>query len=108
MNRCLFLWSLATAWLASTAIAQELPQRIPPMGANALLGELVVTQPPEILLNGQPARLSPGARIRGRNNLLVLSGALVGQALHVRYLLDTSGLVHQVWILTDAEMQTKP
>jgi hypothetical protein len=107
MNRCLFLLSLATAVLAAPALAQDQPQRIPPMAANTLRGELMVTAPPEVVLNGQPARLSPGARIRGRNNLLVLSGGLVGQPLHVRYLLDTSGLVHQVWILTDAEMQSR-
>ncbi len=108
MKRCLFLLSLAAALLAAPAIAQDLPQRIPPMAANAKRGELVVTTPPEILLNGQPARLSPGARIRGPNNLLVLSGTVVGQTLQVRYLPDTSGLVHQVWILNNAELQAKP
>jgi hypothetical protein len=108
MNRCLSLLSLVTALLAAPATAQDLPQRIPPMAANALRGELVVTLPPEILLNGQPARLSPGARIRGRNNLLLLSGTVVGQTLQVRYLPDTSGLVHQVWILNDVELQAKP
>ncbi len=108
MNRCLSLLSLVTALLAASATAQDLPQRIPPMAANALRGELVVTLPPEILLNGQPARLSPGARIRGRNNLLLLSGTVVGQTLQVRYLPDTSGLVHQVWILNDVELQAKP
>jgi hypothetical protein len=96
---------LITGSVALSANAQTPQQRIPPMAAKALRGVLVVTQPPEILLNDQPARLSPGARIRGRNNLLVLSGALVGQPLQVRYLLDTSGLVHEVWILTDAELQ---
>ena len=108
MNRCLFIGSLATALLAPLAFAQDLPQRIPPMAANALRGELVVTLPPEILLNGHTARLSPGARIRGRNNLLLLSGTVVGQTLQVRYLLDTSDLVHQVWILNDVELQAKP
>ncbi len=96
---------LITGSVALSANAQTPQQRIPPMAAKALRGVLVVTQPPEILLNDQPARLSPGARIRGRNNLLVLSGALIGQLLQVRYLLDTSGLVHEVWILTDAELQ---
>ncbi len=96
---------LITGSVALSANAQTPQQRIPPMAAKALRGVLVVTQPPEILLNDQPARLSPGARIRGRNNLLVLSGALIGQPLQVRYLLDTSGLVHEVWILTDAELQ---
>ena len=108
MNRCLSILGLTAALLAPPANAQDLPQRIPPMAANAVRGVLVVTMPPEALLNGQPARLSPGARIRGRTNLLVLSGAVVGQELQVRYLLDTLGLVHQVWILNDAEMRDKP
>ncbi len=100
--------ALVAALIPAPANAQDTSQRIPPMAANALRGELMVTSPPEILLNGHPARLSPGARIRARNNLLVLSGGLVGQPLHVRYLLDTSGLVHQVWILNDAELKAKP
>jgi hypothetical protein len=122
MNRCLPRHGLTRAFLnatsaflilmtgsaALTASAQTPQQRIPPMSAKAILGVLVVTQPPEVLLDNQPARLSPGARIRGRNNLLVLSGALIGQPLQVRYLLDTSGLVHQVWILTDAELKDTP
>ena len=108
MKRCFSLMGLATALFAAPTIAQDMTQRIPPMAANAKRGELVVTTPPEILLSGQSARLSPGARIRGPNNLLVLSGTVVGQALQVRYLLDTSGLVHQVWILNDAELKAKP
>lgn len=85
-------------------IAQKVdPQRIPPMATNAQSGVLHVTQPPEVLLNGQPARLAPGARIRDRNNLLVVSGALIGQDLLVRYTRDSLGLIHEVWVLTAAE-----
>jgi hypothetical protein len=79
------------------------PQRIPPMAANAQRGLLLVTNPPEVLLNGQPARLAPGARIRDRNNLLVVSGALQGRELPVRYTLDSLGLLHEVWVLTATE-----
>ena len=60
------------------------------------------------LLNGQPARLAPGARIRGLNNLLVMSGALAGQRAVVNYTLDPLGLVLDVWILTDAERKKQP
>jgi hypothetical protein len=110
MNRCLparpgrALALLALlAGLALPAFAQ-LPQRIPPIPATAQHGVLEVTAaPPEVWLNGQAARLSPGARIRGQNNLLVLSGALVGQVLPVRYVRDPLGLVHEVWILTESE-----
>jgi hypothetical protein len=100
-----------TVCLGSASVqanAQNTHQRVPPIAANTVRGVLQVNTPPEVLLDGLPARLSPGARIRGRNNLLVLSATLVGQVLPVRYVLDTSGLVHQVWILTDAELQEKP
>ena len=120
MNRCLtraflrpmlvplaLVACLATALLPTTANAQDLPQRIPPMAATAKRGVLVVTAPPEILLDGKAARLSPGSRIRGPNNLLVLSGSIVGQALQVSYVLDPLGLVHEVWILTEAELRLR-
>ena len=81
------------------------PLRTPPIPAAAQRGVLQVLQPPEVLLDGQAARLSPGARIRGRDNLLALSAALVGQSLSVRYVRDPQGLVHEVWLLTEAEQQ---
>ncbi len=96
---------LALATLFGTAVQAQTadPQRIPPMATNALRGVLLVTNPPEVLLNGQPARLAPGARIRDRKNLLVVSGSLQGQTLPVRYTLDPLGLVHEVWVLTATE-----
>ena len=122
MNRCLFssrhrlLMLALTAGLAlilgAPVAAQTTPQRIPPIAQAAQRGVLVATAPPEVLLNGQAVRLSPGARIHGRNNLLVLSASLVGQKLPVLYVRDSLGLVQEVWILTEAEIaamaQTRP
>ncbi len=79
-----------------------------PFPATALRGELVVLQPPEVALNGRAARLAPGARIRGDNNLLQLSGALVNQRHTVNYTVDPSGLLLDVWILTTAERARLP
>jgi hypothetical protein len=90
------------------AAAPQLPQRIPPISAKAQRGVLRVVQPPEVLLNGRPARLAPGARIRNRNNLIVVSGALLGEDLPVRYTLDPIGLVHEVWVLTAEEAARDP
>ena len=59
---------------------------------NALRGEIVIGQPPEVLLNGKPARLAPGARIRNQHNLIQMSGALLGRRLVVNYTLDGIGL----------------
>ena len=103
---CTARFALACALLAAAAPAAAQTSR--PFPANALRGELVITQPPEVLLNGQPTRLSPGARIRGSNNMLQMSGALVGQPLLVHYTLEPSGGVHNVWILTPDEATRKP
>ena len=79
-----------------------------PFPANALRGALVVMQAPEAQLNGLGARLSPGSRIRSADNMVQMSGSLVGQRLLVHYTLDPGGLVHDVWILTPDEARRQP
>jgi hypothetical protein len=101
MNRCLVAFALALL-AALPAHAQRVFE------SNALRGELQITTPPEALLNGQPARLSPGARIRSAQNLIVLSGTVVGQKLVVHYTVDGFGLVHNVWILSAEEASRQP
>ena len=96
----------AAALFCAVLPAQAQMQRSFP--ATALRGELRITQPPDALLNGQPVRLAPGARIRDQRNLLALSGALVGQALLVHYTLDPAGLLLDIWVLTPAEQARKP
>jgi hypothetical protein len=106
MTRCAFLSSLAAVLLAAALPAAAQVQRNFP--AHALRGELLIQQPPEALLNGRPARLAPGARIRGADNLLQMSGALAGQKLPVHYTLDNAGLLLDVWVLTPAELARRP
>ncbi len=96
---------IVAALVASSAMAQPVQRPFP---ASALRGEIAFGQPPEIVLNGQPARLSPGARIRGSNNLIVMSGALIGRSAVVHYVVDSTGLVHDAWILTDDERAKLP
>ena len=81
---------------------------IRPFPATAQRGAMQVIQPPVILLNGKEEQLSPGSRIRGTNNMLVMSGALVGQNLLVNYVREPQGLIHEVWILNEAEAQLPP
>ncbi|MDD2880176.1 MAG: hypothetical protein PHQ58_07040 [Rhodoferax sp.] len=115
MNRCLhapqglFLGLIALlisfAGLSpQPAGAQEFVRQFP---AAARRATLEVTTPPNVLINGQAERLSPGARIKGLNNQLILSGTLVGQRVLVNYLRDPQGLVHEVWILSEAEARQK-
>lgn len=103
MLRCALLLAALTA--ASLPVAAQLQRNFP---ATALRGELRVTQPPEVLVNNRPARLAPGSRMRGADNMLILPGAVVGAPLAVHYTLDPSGLVMDVWVLTPAEAARKP
>ncbi len=107
MPRCVFKAMLAAA-LPVLLVAGAAAQTSRPFPATALRGALVITTPPEVLLNGNTERLSPGSRIRGANNMLQMSGALVGQKLLVHYTREPSGLVHDVWILTPEEAARKP
>ena len=104
MIRCALLLAIVCFSAALPAAAQA--QRHFP--AAALRGELVVTAPPELLLNRMPARLAPGARIRGADSLQILSGGLVGQRLLVHYTIDLVGNVQDVWVLTPAEAARQP
>jgi hypothetical protein len=91
------------------------PEQVPTAGdfvgrqfpASALRGKLRVVQGAEILIDGRPERLSPGGRIRGTQNNLLMSGALVGQEYLVNFVRDGYGNVHQVWLLTVLEAQQK-
>jgi len=76
--------------------------------AQTLRGELQVVQSPDVLLNGSSARLSPGARIFGDNNLLQLPASLTGQTLKVHYTFDMQGLIREVWVLNSVELANKP
>ena len=103
MLRCALLIAVLT--VTTLPAAAQLQRNFP---ATALRGELRLTQPPEALMNNRPARLAPGSRIRGADNMLLMSGAIVGAPLLVHYTLDTSGLVLDVWVLTPAEAARRP
>jgi hypothetical protein len=103
--------AVVTLHLPAPATAQ-VARRLPPIPPAARSGVLVVTVPPEVSLDGKYARLSPGARIHGYDNMLVMSASIVGRQFPVRYLLEPLGMVHEVWILTASEVaalsQAKP
>jgi hypothetical protein len=95
---------LATACIAIAAQAQT-PRAFP---QNALRGALVIGVAPEAMLNGDPARLAPGARIRNADNMVVVPTAVIGGPYLVNYTLDPSGLVKEVWILRPDEAAVQP
>ena len=100
MNRWIRILLAATALVAGLAVAQGIRREAP---KDVTLSKLAITAPPEVTLDGKPDRLSPGSRIRDVNNMLVLSASLAGRTVPVVYRRDAAGLVHEVWMLTDAE-----
>jgi hypothetical protein len=125
MKRCFsYLLIAASLWITnsvaqtSSQLSQPLPVQevtaIDPTApatrkfpATALRGMLKVVQTPEILIDGQPERLSPGSRIRDLSNRLVLSASITGQEFIVNFVRNPFGEVHEVWILSDAEIKQK-
>jgi hypothetical protein len=101
MLRCALLAVALAAPLAATA------QVARPFPADALRAELQVLAAPEVLIAGKAARLAPGARIRGENNLLLMPGELAGARLLVHYTQEGDGLVQDVWVLNAAERANK-
>ncbi|MBT9597403.1 MAG: hypothetical protein IV094_15585 [Vitreoscilla sp.] len=75
---------------------------------HALRGEIAFASYPELLLNGQAARLSPGARVRDALNMQPMHGDLVGKKFIVNFTLTSMGMVQDVWILTPAEIAKQP
>ena len=96
------------ALLAATLLAPATAQMQRNFPATALRGAIVIGEPPELTLNGRAARLAPGARIRGQDNMVQMSATLSGATLLVHYTVDTYGLVKDVWILRPEEAAVRP
>ncbi len=102
MYRCaVSLVAAATVAFSAAALAQV--QRNFPQ--NALRGEVSFLVAPDITLNKKPARLAPGVRIRGTNNMMVVTGEVTGRSFTVNYTAEPSGLLLDVWILRPEEIK---
>jgi hypothetical protein len=95
------LWASALIVPAGAQVQRQFPE-------SALRGEMVFGQPPEVVLNGEAWRLAPGTRIRGQNNMLVMSGSLAGSRLMVHYTSEAPGQIKDVWILRPEEVAIEP
>jgi hypothetical protein len=102
--RYLVFGLLAALTHAATAQLRTIPE-------EAKRGQMSHLQDMVVAIDGKPARLSPGAQIRDPDNRLVLPVSLPGNS-DVKYVVDESGMVHRVWILTAQEKaqtgQAKP
>ena len=98
--RRLALFFLLGCATAATAQVRTIPK-------EAKLGQLRHVHETAVELDGKPQRLSPGAQIRDPDNRLVLPASLTEKTV-VGYLLDSTGQLHRVWILTPGERAMLP
>ena len=96
--------ALTTSLAPVSAVAQV--HRLFPQGA--LRGTIAFTSPTDATLNGKPIRFAPGGRIHGLDNMLVMSGALIGQRLTANYTLESGGMLYEIWLLTAQESAVEP
>ena len=98
-------FALAALCLPALPAAAQMQRNFP---QTALRGSMVFGIFPEILLNGDPARLSPGTRIRKDDNMGTVPSAMLGGPFLVNYTVDFGGTVKDVWILTPTEAAVQP
>jgi len=96
----LLLAALLAALLATASFGAAAQFRTVP--AEAKRGELRHVQGTLVELDGKPALLSAGAQIRDIENRIVLPVSITQKTV-VRYLTDSTGHLHRVWILSVAE-----
>ena len=74
---------------------------------EAVLGQLRHLEAMVAEIDGKPRSLAQGAQIRDADNRLGLPLSLVHKT-QVRYVVDSTGMVHRVWILSEAEKAALP
>jgi hypothetical protein len=102
MNRWTRTALLGLTFAATAATAQIESIRSAPKNVKPAIIAVSAT-PPIIKVDGKDDRFSPGARIRDRDNRLLLTGALAGKSVYTVYRRDAAGLVHEVWLLNEEE-----
>lgn len=69
---------------------------------SAKRGSIVHIESGIVEIDGQRLRLSAGAQIRSSDNLFIVPMSLPPGA-QVKYVLDGTGQIHRVWVLTREE-----
>jgi hypothetical protein len=87
---------------ATQAIAERtFPER-------AKRGDLQAYEYPSMKIGGHVYRLSPGCRIFNRQNLIIMPVSLPARTGPVMYLLDMSGDLSRIWLLSAEEAARLP
>ena len=93
--RAFFVLLLASLAIPAAAQLRTIPK-------DAQRGQIRFVQANVVELNEQPVQLSPAAQIRDASNRIIMPTALPAGSL-VKYRLDSTGKLREVWILTPEE-----
>ena len=108
MYRCAARWSIA-AIVAVGISASAAAQNMRAFPQNTLRGAIVFSADRQLTLNGRATSLTPGARVRNQQNMIVMPDTLIGARWLVHYTMDMGGeQVREVWILTPEEAAVRP
>ena len=94
------------ALLVLAGATQAFAERTFPQQAQR--GELNAYEYPSMKIGDNVYRLSPGSRIFNQQNLIIMPASLQIQAAPVMYMLDMSGDLSSVWLLTGEEAARLP
>jgi hypothetical protein len=75
---------------------------------QAKRGDLQAYQYPSMKIGNKVYKLSPGSRIFNQQNLIITPASLQLQRAPVMYLLDMSGDISRIWLLTGEEATRLP
>ena len=75
---------------------------------QAKRGDLKAYEYPSMKIGDNIYRLSPGSRIFNQQNLIMMPASLQVQTAPVMYMLDTSGDLSRIWLLTGEEAAKLP
>jgi hypothetical protein len=75
---------------------------------QAKRGELKAYEYPLMKIGDNVYRLAPGSRIFNQQNLIIMPASLQVQTAPVMYMLDMSGYLSRVWLLTGDEAARRP
>lgn len=98
--RLLMIFLLATLAFSAMAAERDFP-------ASTLRGKLAITDYPNVTMNGNVLRLSPGSRIWNAQQLTQIPNSLGTDTYLVNYTLNTQGDIDRVWVLTPDEASQK-
>jgi len=99
--RPLILLVLMLTTLSALAFERPFPN-------HARRASLIITDYPQVQVDGKTTRLTNGARIWSTDNLTVIPNALGSGAHIVNYTTDIDGAIDRVWLLSAAEAAAPP